>query len=438
MKANAWKKIATAGLGLTMAVSITGCGNNADQPQQGQGNQPAAETPAGETVELIYARGKDQTGATTKLVEEFQKLHPNIKVSFREMPSDTGQNHDQLVTMFSAQSSEIDVFDLDVIWPAEFAQAGYLLPLDRLIEQDGVKMDDYIKGAVAAGNFNGQQWAMPKFIDTGLLFYRSDLVPNPPKTWDELIALSKENKGKGGTKYGYIMQAKQYEGLVCNFIEFSAAYGGKILDEQGNVTINSPGTIKGLTKMTEIVKSDFVPKNITTYTEIESDATYLEGESVFLRNWPYHFAIANDKEKSKVVGNVKVAPLPAGDAGSAATLGGWMSGINKFSKHPKEAWEFLKFMTAAEGQKITAVQGGSAPTFLPLYEDKDVQGASPLFANKDFVNGISAAVPRPVSPVYPKISDIIQIEVSKVLAGQQAPEAAVQAMEAKIKEAVGK
>lgn len=433
----AWKKIAAASLGLSMAVSMSGCGNNAaEQPQQG--NQPAAEAPTGETVELIYARGKDQTGATTKLVEEFQKQHPNIKVKFREMPSDTGQNHDQLVTMFSAQSTEIDVFDLDVIWPAEFAQAGYLLPLDRFIEQDGVNMDEYIKGAVEAGNFNGQQWSMPKFIDTGLLFYRSDLVPNPPKTWDELIAQSKANKGKGGTKYGYIMQAKQYEGLVCNFIEFSAAYGGKILDEQGNVTINNPGTVKGLSKMLEIVKSDFVPKNITTYTEIESDASYLEGESVFLRNWPYHFAIANDKEKSKVVGNVKVAPLPAGDAGSAATLGGWMSGINKFSKHPKEAWQFLKFMTSAQGQKITAVQGGSAPTFLPLYEDADVKGASPLFANKDFVNGISAAVPRPVSPVYPKISDIIQIEVSKALAGQQTPEAAVQAMEAKIKEAVGK
>lgn len=428
----AWQKLAAAGLTVTMAVTLTACGG--DNSGQTSDSATKDKGTTGEKVKLVYARGMDATGATKKLVDEFVKTHPNIEVDFREMPSDTGQSHDQYVTMFSAKSSEIDVFDLDVIWPAEFAQAGYLLPLDRFIQQDSFNLNDYIKGAVAAGNFNGQQWTIPKFIDTGLLFYRKDLVKDVPKTWDDLEKQAKALKGQGGTQFGYLMQAKQYEGLVCNFVEFVASYGGKILDDKGNVVINSPQTIKGLQKMIEITRSDFVPSNVTTFTEPESHTAFLNGQSPFIRNWPYQYAMAQDKTQSKIVDKVGVAPLPAGDAGSAATLGGWMAGINKNTKHPKEAWEFLKFMIGKDGEKISATAGGNAPTYLPLYDDADVQKASPLFANKDFVNGISAAVPRPTSPVYPKISDIIQIEVSKAIAGQETAQQAVEAMDTKIKD----
>lgn len=441
------KRLTSVGLTLLMSISLAACSSTSQQASTDTApSQPSTPTapktepaqPTDEKIKLVYARGKDATDSTKKLVEVFQKNHPNIEVEIREMPADSGQSHDQYVTMFSAQSSEIDVFDLDVIWPAEFAQAGYLLPLDRLMEQDGIETGKYIKGAMDAGNFGGQQWTMPKFIDAGLLFYRKDLVSEAPKTWDDLIAQAKTTKGKGGTKFGYLMQAKQYEGLVCNFVEFSASYGGKILDEQGKVAVNNPATIKGLKKMIEVVKSDFVPTNITTFMEPESHTAFLEGQAPFIRNWPYQFALAQDKAQSKIVDQVAIAPLPAGDAGSAAALGGWMGGINKFSKHPKEAWEFLKFMTGPEGQKISAVEGGLAPTYLPAYEDADVQKASPLFANKDFVDGVSAAVSRPTTPIYPKISEVIQIEVSKALAGQQTAEQAVQNMETQMNDLMKK
>ncbi|MGF9908641.1 ABC transporter substrate-binding protein [Brevibacillus porteri] len=443
------KRLTSVGLTLFMAFSLAACSSTPQQASKDTTPQPATPStteapktepaqPAAEKIKLVYARGKDATDSTKKLVEAFQKAHPNIEVEIREMPADSGQSHDQYVTMFSAQSSEIDVFDLDVIWPAEFAQAGYLLPLDRLMEQDGIETGKYIKGAMDAGNFGGQQWTMPKFIDAGLLFYRKDLVAEAPKTWDDLIAQAKAAKGKGGTKFGYLMQAKQYEGLVCNFVEFNASYGGKILDEQGKVAVNNPATIKGLKKMIEVVKSDFVPTNITTFMEPESHTAFLEGQAPFIRNWPYQFALAQDQAQSKIVDQVGIAPLPAGDAGSAAALGGWMGGINKFSKHPKEAWEFLKFMTGPEGQEISAVEGGLAPTYLPAYDDADVQKASPLFANKDFVDGVSAAVSRPTTPIYPKISEVIQIEVSKALAGQQTAEQAVQNMETQMNDLMKK
>jgi multiple sugar transport system substrate-binding protein len=440
----AWKKVAVSLTALTTVFSLTACGggggNTAPAPKKD--DKPAQTADAGkqdkkeETVEITYARGKDVTGATDKLVQDFMAKHPNIKVKFREMPADTGQSHDQYVTMFNAASSDVDVFDMDVIWPAEFAQAGYLEPLDAFIKADGVNLKDYIQGAVDAGSFNGKQWAMPRFIDTGLLFYRKDIVDKPPATWEELIAAAKADKGKNGVKYGYLMQAKQYEGLVCNAMEFIAAYGGQVVDDKGNITINSPQTVKGLEVMKRIVTSDFVPSNITTYTELESHTGFINGESAFIRNWPYQYALAQDKSQSKIVDKIGVAPLPKGDVRSAATLGGWMAAINKNSKHKKEAWEFLKYLTSPEGEKTAAIIGGASPTLSALYNDADLKAKNPIYADPGFVAGISAAVPRPVSPVYPKLSDIMQTEIAKFLAGQQSAQDAVKNMDEKMKAVV--
>jgi multiple sugar transport system substrate-binding protein len=421
---------------IALILLLAACGGNKSTNEDEQQNNEKKE----EVVKIVYARGKDVTEATKKIVEEFQKKHPNIQVEFREMPSDTGQQHDAYVTMLNAKSSEIDVMDLDVIWPAEFAQAGYVLPLDRFIERDGIDVSKYNQGALSAANFNGKQWALPKFIDTGLLFYRTDIISEDqvPKTWDELIAAAKENKGKEGTQFGYLMQAKQYEGLVCNAVEFIAAYGGSIIDKDGNVTVNSPETIKGLKKLVEITSSDFVPGNINTFTEVESHTAFIEGQSAFIRNWPYQWNLANSPHESNIVDKVGVAPLPAGDAGSAAALGGWMTAINKYSKHKEEAWEFVKFMTGPEGQKISAIYGGLAPTLPELFKDEEILKANPFFAEEGFVNGLDAAVSRPVVPNYPEVSEIIQINVSKAMAGEISVEEAVANMEKEIKGVLNK
>ncbi len=421
-----WKKIAFTGLSALLAFSLTACNISTDQ---------AKGEEEGDKVTITFARGKDQTEATEKIINAFEKEHPDIDVQLKEMPADTGTSHDQYVTMFSGGSDEIDVFDLDVVWPAEFAQAGYLEPLDRYIQRDGIHMDDYVEGAVEAARYNGQQWAMPKFMDTGLLYYRSDIVKEPPETWDELLQQSKEYQGTKGTKYGFIFQGKQYEGLVCNFIEYIGSYGGEVLDEQGKVAIDSEDTMQGLSMMAHIAQSDMVPGNVTTITEIETDAIYGEGEAVFNRQWPYHYAVMN-QESSEVKGDVEVAPLPKGDERSAPALGGWMTGINKNSDHKQEAWEFIKFMNGPKGQKISAIEGGLAPTYMPLFDDEDVKKASPLFENEEYIQGLKAAVPRPISPAYPKISEIIQIEVSKTLAGEQTPKEAVKRMDKKLKAVV--
>ncbi|KGX91554.1 ABC transporter substrate-binding protein [Pontibacillus halophilus JSM 076056 = DSM 19796] len=387
-------------------------------------------------VTLVYARGVDTTVGNEKLIEAFEKEHPNIHIEFREMPSDSGQQHDQYVTTFSGKSSEIDVFDADVVWPAEFAQAGYVMGLDRFIEEEDIDMSKYFEGTVESVTYSGRTWAMPKFTDAGLLYYRTDLVDNPPETWDELSDMASDLNGQEGTKFGYVMQANQYEGIVVNAVEFIHAYGGQVLDENGQVVVDSEEAIAGIQKMAEIAQSNYVPNNILNFTELETETAFIQGNTVFARNWPYMQSSSADEERSKVVGDVGFSLLPSGDAQSASTLGGWVTMINKYTEHPEEAWEFVKFMTGMEGQKISAIEGGVAPTIESLYEDESVKEASPVFANEAFVETLQNAVPRPVSPNYPKITDIIQIEVSKALAGDQTPEQAVRAMQQEIEAVV--
>jgi multiple sugar transport system substrate-binding protein len=390
-----------------------------------------------DVVTIVYARGKDSTIASKKIVERFNQINEGkIQVVYREMPSDTGAQHDAYVTSFSGKGSEYDVFDADVIWPAEFAQAEYALPLDKLMARDGIKKSDYMDGPMAAVTFKGRTWGLPKFIDAGLLFYRSDIVDEAPETWEELMDAAAMYQGENGTKYGYVAQARQYEGLICNAIELITAYGGEVVDGTGEIVIDNPDTVQGLTKLVELLNKDFVPSNITSYTELESHTAFLEGQSVFIRNWPYQWALAADENQSKIVGKVAVAPLPEGDERSAAALGGWVSMINAYSEHPEEAWEFLKFMCGPEGQEISAIYGGLAPTLLSTWEDPGVLRANPFFKDQGFLNGLKAAVPRPVSPIYPRLSDIMQIEISKAITGEVTPEEAVKNMDRKMKQAV--
>ncbi|MCJ0929877.1 ABC transporter substrate-binding protein [Virgibacillus halodenitrificans] len=439
-----WKLALINLLLITLAMFIAACSGTGsteqDNPENAESTsdkeEGTSESSKDEPVTIVYARGVDTTPATDAVIKAFEEKYPNIKVEQREMPADTGQSHDQYVTALSSQSTEIDVFNADVIWPAEFAQANYVLELDRFIEKDGINMEDYFPGTVAAANFNGKQWAMPQFTDAGVFYYRTDIVEEPPKTWDELIKMARELKGEAGTEHGYLMQAAQYEGLITNAIEFIASYGGEVVDENNNVVVDSPETIKALEKMKEIVTSDFVPENILNFMETETENAWIEGNAVFARNWPYMMSSSNDEERSEIVDNVEMARLPAGDEGTAAALGGWMTMINRYTEHPEESWEFLKFISGPEGQKISAVEGSRAPTLKALYDDPEVQDVSSLFANPEFREVLESAVPRPVSPIYPEVSDIMQIEISKVLTGDQTSGEAAKNMQSKIEAAM--
>jgi len=381
-------------------------------------------------INLFY--GVDSTGALQQMITAFEEAYPQYKVNWVEAPASQDTSHDMLVTSLAAGESVYDVFSCNVIWPAEFSQAGYALPIDRFIEEDDFDIEDFSKGYISAYTFQGQMWGLPWYGNVGQLYYRTDIIENPPKTWDELIEMAQANVGKGGTTTGFVLQAAQYEGLVCNALEYIGSFGGTVVDGDGNITINNDGVRKALTQMKKIVDAGIVPANFNAFQENECTNMFTGGEAIFMRNWPGTYATATNPEASKVAEHVGVTVLPAGDAGNAATLGGWGWMINRNSKNPRAAWDFIKFVAGPEGQKINALVASQPPTYMPLYEDAEVLAANPHFAN--MADSLNAAFARPVSPIYTALSEIMQINISAVLLGQMSVEDAVVAMEAQMNE----
>ncbi|SMB99418.1 carbohydrate ABC transporter substrate-binding protein, CUT1 family [Thermanaeromonas toyohensis ToBE] len=407
---------------------LGGCGG------KGKTQESAKESSENKVVTLNFRTGKDTSGQIKALIKKFEEKYPNIKVNFQEMPWSTDDQHNAYVTALSAQDSSIDVLSLDVIWPAEFASAGWVLPLSKYLPES--ERAKFLEGPMQAVTYKGEIYAVPWYTDAGLLYYRKDLVKEPPKTWEELKKIAKEQMGKNGIKYGFVFRGNQYEGLVCDALEFIHGNGGEVL-EGDKVVINSPQAIEGLKEMVSMVKEKIAPEGVTTYMEEDARNVFQQGEALFMRNWPYAWGKVNE-DGSPVKGKVGIAPLPHGPQGKAGapTLGGWNLAISKFSQHPDEAWKFIEFMTSDEAQKTSALMAGWLPTRKAVYSDTEVLSKNPHF--KTLLEAFLTAKPRPVSPYYPQISDAMQINFHKALTGQISAEEAVKNVEKAITEIMKK
>ncbi|MEW9669354.1 ABC transporter substrate-binding protein [Ammoniphilus sp. 3BR4] len=419
-----------------LAGTLVGCGGAKDSSGS-TGNSQGGNGDS-EKIEIVFSHGKDATGVPAQLIEAFQKKNPNITVKELEQPAKTDAQHDDYVTKLSTGDASIDVFAVDIIWPPEFGAADWTLPLNDYFTQE--ELDKFLPGPVEGNTYNGKLYSIPFYTDAGVLFYRKDILEKagvqPPKTFEELVKLSKELKGQEGTEYGFVFQGNQYEGLVCGALEYMWGNGGDVLNDKGEVVIDSKNNVEALQYMTDLVKSDFVPKGVTTYVEEDARTLFTEGKVVFMRNWPYAWG-KSQEEGSKVKDKVGIVPMPVGPSGTApaAALGGWNLAVNKnVSDENKEAAvKFIKFVTSPEGQKILAM-GGRQPILKETYKDQEVLAKNPhlelLYGA--FVN----AKPRPVSPIYPQISDVMQIQIHKTITGEIKAEEAVKNMQEELSKLV--
>ncbi len=388
----------------------------------------------GDVKTITFAVGKDPTGYHQQLLRDFESSHPGVRVKLIEMPESATQQHNSYVTYFSSGDASIDVYSIDIIWPSEFGAAGWLLSLEEYFSHD--ELAEFLPGPVEGCTYEGQLFAIPWFTDAGILYYRQDLLADeglsPPETWDDLVGQAKLLQQKHDV-YGFVFQAQQYEGLICNFLEYVWANGGRVLTSSGDVTIDSPAAVEALEFMTDLVsRHDITPEGIATYKEEEARQLFTEGKAAFMRNWPYAWALAQSEEKgSEVVGKVGISPLPHPPGGeSAACLGGWNLAISKYSKHPSESAQFIRFMTSYEAQKIFALEGGRLPTRKKLYQDEDVLLKNPHY--ESLYEAFMTARPRPVTPFYPKLSDVLQIEVHRALIGAKTPKDALRSARVQI------
>jgi multiple sugar transport system substrate-binding protein len=414
------------GLTSTAAVSLLeACGGTSN-----------SATGSGQTVNINYIN-KDTNGVWAGLVNDFNRQNNGVHVTYNaNAPDDTGQLLTIIKTMLLARSSAYDVFPMDIIWPPEFGANGWTVPLDSYWPTSD--QANYLPGPLAGCKYNGKLWAAPYRTDAGLIYYRTDIVSTAPTTWADMTSMAKA-AAPSKAKVGYVWQGAQYEGLVCDFTEVLYGYGGSVLDPNNpkSVTVNSPEGVAALTLMTSWVGT-ISPSAVTTYKEEDARSSWQNGDSVFMRNWPYAYALGNDPSTSKIAGKFEVHNMLYGGSNTTghSSLGGWQYGINAFSKNPDAGWKFIQHQLAQPAQKTLAVKLSLTSTLKSIYADADVLKANPFFAKLEPV--FETAQPRPVTPFYPDVSNAIQVRIHNALTGQSSPSVALSGLESDLHAIVNK
>jgi multiple sugar transport system substrate-binding protein len=339
----------------------------------------------------------------------------------RVTPDAADQKHQLYVQWLNAGASDPDVLQLDVIWTPEFAAAGWILPLDRF-QPDTTA---FFPSTIEANRWGDSLYALPWFADVGMLYWRTDLMAAPPATFDDLVREARKARRPGGAEYGFVWQGARYEGLITTFVEYLGAYGGRILD-QGRVVVNSPQGLRALTEMLEqIYRHRVVPRAVLTWQEEQTRFAFQNGQAAFMRNWPYAVPLMQDSTQSRVAGKFSVAPMPSGSGGShTAAVGGAQLAINRRTEHPEAAWALIDFLTQPEQMRERARVVGQFPTRTAVYDDPEL--ASGLAVRPAAVRRIiEYGVPRPVTPIYTQLSEILQIHLHRALTRQSEPAAAL-------------
>lgn len=356
-------------------------------------------------------------------VKEFEKRTGHT-VNIVAIPSSSSEQFGQYRLWIAARNTDIDVYRVDVVWAPQLASQ-----LLDLTEATADIIDQNFPSIVESQTVDGRLVALPLFTDAPALYYRKDLLEKygatVPQTWDELAAtaemvMDKEREAGNPDMWGFVFQGKPYEGLTCNALEWVASSGGgQIVEADGSISINNPDAVAAIERARGWVGT-ISPPGVLAYGEEESRGVWQIGNSVFMRNWPYAYALGNDGD-SAIKGKFDVTILPIGKQGdrSAATLGGWSLAIPKFVKDPEAAVELVKFLASPEQQKVRAIIAGTLPTIKSLYADVEIAERLPIVMRwKEFFPN---TIPRPAAPTrlrYNEVSNNFWTAVHKTLSGE--------------------
>ena len=351
--------------------------------------------------------------------------------------------------LFAAKSADIDVLLIDVVWPGIIKD--HLLDLKPYSQ--GVEREHF-PALIANNTVAGRLLGIPWYTDTGLLYYRTDLLQKyglkPPDTWADLTAAAArvqagERAAGHADFFGFVFQAKAYEGLSCNALEWIASHGGgSLIDAAGNITVNNPAAARALNLAASWVGT-ISPVGVLNYGEEDARGVFQNGRALFMRNWPYAWAPAQAAD-SLIKGKVGVVALPSGvaDGGGAVagvgpvshagTLGGWQLAVSRYSREPAAAASLVLHMTSAAVQKDRAVNGAFNPSRPALYLDPEIIAANPFMASLAGILGTAVARPSGLAGIkYPAVSLAFWDATHDVLSKKTTGEAAVRKLEGKLK-----
>ncbi|HEX2161817.1 MAG TPA: ABC transporter substrate-binding protein [Thermoleophilaceae bacterium] len=409
-------------------LAFAGCG---DDDGGGGGGAGAGDAPDAEQVgqaraegDVTWCIGKDTSGAFTTVVDNFNKANPNANVELLELPESADDQRRLQIQRLRAESPQCDVLGMDVIWTAEYAAQNWLLDMTDAVEE---QRDAFIASTLETAMYQDKYWAFPFNTNAGFIYWRTDQAGNePPQSWEDMFQVAQQENG-------YIFQGARYEGLTVNFLELLYSAGGSVVNEDGSeATADSQQVRDVLAFMRKGVDDGAIPKAVTTYMEEESRRAFEAGRATFMRNWPYAYALAKE---SRIADDFDVTTFPSyqGNEG-AGVLGGYNLAISAFSENPEGALAFIEFATRPDQQRIQVTKASLPAVVSEVYDMAAVKQALP-FAT-ELRDAIEQAQPRPVSPVYPQISEAIYTNVYSALQGDKSPDQAAQDMNGDIQQAL--
>ncbi len=387
---------------------------------------PASASSNDERGPITFATGKDASGTLRRVIDKWNQRRPNEQVTMLELSSSADEQRIAMAQNFQAQSSRYDVINADVAWTAEFAARNWLEPLD----EGRFGGPAILPAPVNSARFDGRLFGAPYATSAGMLFYRSDLIKSPPKTWAELKYLCQTISKQTGIGC-YAGQFAQYEGLTVNVVEAIASAGGSLIAGDGReVTADSRAAREGLRFLVDGFQQGWIPRAAITYKEEEGRRAFQQGRLLFLRNWPYVYALAAAAGPDSVIaGKFSVAPLPGADGTGRSVVGGKSLMLSRFSKHMASAKDWMEFMQSADAQIDM-----QAPVLASMYDDPGLRQRLPFMpVLKDIL--VHAAI-RPATPNYHAVTLVIQKNAYAALQGRKTVDQAVADMAAELRQAV--
>ena len=373
-----------------------------------------------------------EAASWSSLIHDFEAKNRTIRITLVEVKNRQGDLTEKLKEFYAINFQSGNAYDLiymDVIWVSEFAEQGWLLDLSNRISQH--ELAEFLESDVIAGRYQGNLYRIPFRSDFGLLYYRKDLLEKaklpPPKTFQELLKTSQILQKQQITPWGYLWQGREYEGLSAMFVEVLQGYGGFwIKPGSREVGLDRPEAIAAVQFLVNTIEHKISPVEVVSYSEDESFAQFQQGQGVFLRGWPFMWAQANAPD-SPIQGKVAIQPtaLHTKYHSGGGCNGSWGLGIAKTSKHPKEAWKAIAYLTSAKVQHRFTLETGYIPSRKTLFNDPEVLKKYPHFPQLSRV--LQHSVLRPPIPEYARASEILQRYLSQALRKERSPEEAMKA-----------
>ena len=356
--------------------------------------------------------------ATRDLVKQFNQEHRGeINLQVVRGPLETEAMSDLAISSLLLGKAPFDGLLMDVTWLPKYAAAGWMEPLEDFFNEKDVHA--LAIGAREGNSYDGHLYRWPLTADMGLLYYRTDLMEQPPETPEELVLVSQSLQKDRKVDWGYVWQGRQYEGLSCVYLEMIDGFGGDWLQPNNNhIGLDLDPGVQAAAWLQELIDQGVSPNAVTNYAEPEALQSFKVGDAAFMRNWPYAWTELQ-KSDSAVKGNVGITTMVARPGHSTATLGSWGLTVLKGSAHVNASIEAIRFLTNESSQKQLFLKHGYTPTQQSVFDDPQLLQDKPILA--EFGQALKVVKARPETPLYAQISDVLTRQLSSILTRETTP-----------------